>query len=32
MMQWFADWAEAEEAKKAAPKLPDNVKPLRRVA
>lgn len=32
MMQWLADWAEAEEAKKSAPKLPDNVKPLRRAA
>lgn len=32
MMQWLADWAAAEEAEKAAPKLPGNVKYLRRVA
>jgi integrase len=32
MTQWLADWAEAQEAERAAPKLPDNVKPLRRVA
>lgn len=32
MMQWLADWAEAQQAGRAAPKLPDNVRPFRRVA
>ncbi len=32
MMQWVADWAEAERNETAAPALPDNVVALRRVA
>jgi integrase len=32
MMQWLADWADAEQRGKGKPALPDNVIPLRRVA
>jgi hypothetical protein len=32
MMQWLAEWAAAQEAQKAVPKLPGSVKQLRRVA
>ena len=32
MMQWLADWAEAERNETAKPELPDNVVALRRVA
>jgi integrase len=32
MMQWLADWADAERRGKGKPALPDNVIPLRRVA
>lgn len=32
MMQWFADWAEAQRNNQGSPALPDNVVNLRRVA
>jgi integrase len=32
MMQWLANWADALESNRASPKLPGNVKQLRRVA
>jgi integrase len=32
MMQWLADWAEAEQAGRTAPKLPRNVRSLRRAS
>ena len=32
MMQWVADWAEAQQAGNAAPALPANVVTLRRAA
>lgn len=32
MMQWFADWMDAERERHAEPELPDNVVMLRRVA
>jgi integrase len=32
MMQWLADWADAQRNKEKAPRLPSNVVPMRRVA
>lgn len=32
MMQWLADWADAQRKKLAEPPLPANVMPLRQVA